>query len=91
MTQPAKIPHWRDMDEGWQGQFLQHWAKRHRYPGEFDETHLRFQDDSQPLWFAIRGLHDRIHAGTEGFPVPTDHVHLPPLDEQIKKDLEDVL
>jgi hypothetical protein len=79
------------MDEGWQGQFLQHWVKRHSYSGVFDETHLRFQDDSQPIWFAIRSLHERIHSGDSEFDIPKDHIHLPPLAEQIKRDLEELL
>lgn len=98
MSEPAKIPHWKDMDEGWNGQFLQHWRKRHHHPGVFDTTPENFPDDSKPLWYAIRSLHDRIHAGKaregesmEDFPIPTDHVHLLPLAEQIKKDLEELI
>lgn len=87
MADVAKIPHPYDMDQGWEGQFLQHWVKRHSYPGIFDLTHERFQDDSQPLWTAIRRLHERIHSGDSEFPIPTDHVHLPSLT----RELEDLL
>lgn len=91
MADIAKVPHWRDLDEGYQGQFLQHWVKRHSYPGVFDDTHETFQDDSQPLWFAIRGLHDKIHDGESEFPVPEDHVHLEPLDAAIARQLDELI
>lgn len=91
MAEVAKIPHPKDMDEGWEGQFLQHWVKRHSYEGYFDKTHEVFKDDSAPLWSAIKSLHNRIHEGKADIEVPTDHLHLIPLAEQIKKDLEDLI
>lgn len=87
MAEVAKIPHPYDMDQGWEGQFLQHWAKRHSIPGIFNETHTKFPDDSQPLWSAIRRLHERIHAGESEFDIPTDHIHL----ASVSKELEELL
>jgi len=91
MNEVAKIPSPKDMDEGWEGQFLQHWVKRHQIDGYFDKTHETFKDDSTPLWSAIKALHNRIHDGKTDIPVPDDHVHLLPLAEQIKKDLEELI
>lgn len=93
MAEPvAKLPAPEDMDVGWNGQFLQHWVKRHSHHGIFDTTHERYPDDSVPLWYGIRMWHDRIHAGSiDDLPAPTDHVHLPRLDPQIQKDLKDIL
>lgn len=74
------------------GQFRGHWAKRHSYPGAFDKTHEKFLDDDEPIWYAIRRLHDKIHDGeTDDFALPEDHIHLLPLAEQIKKDLEELI
>lgn len=85
MAEVAKIPHPKDMDEGENGQFLQHWAKRHSYPGIFDQTHLKFTDDSEPLWSAIKRLHERVHNGDSEFPVPTDHLHLEPISKMLEE------
>jgi len=96
-TEPAKIPHWRDMD--W-GQFKAHWEKRHVYENMFDKTGEKFPDDDDPLWYAIRALHDRIHSGVGrrgdpmDIPIPTDHVHLaplPPPDPEIQRQLEELI
>lgn len=74
MPDLAKVPHWRDMD---QGMFLAHWVKRHSYPGYFDKLHEKYPDDDANIWWAIKGHHDKIHAGTfKGFEIPADHVHL---------------
>lgn len=88
MPDMAKVPHWRDMD--W-SQFLQHWDKRHSYEGVFDTTSDRFPDDDAPIWYAIRSLHDRIHDGKSEFPIPADHIHLPPVPEEIKRALEELI
>ena len=88
MTDMARIPHWRDYDHN---DFLNHWVKRHSHPGVFDCTAERFPDDDQPIWYAIRSLHDRIHEGKSEFPIPTDHIHLPPVDPEIQRLLEELI
>lgn len=77
LTEDVNHLHWRDLGPG---DFLRHWSTHHQIPGVFDTTHLNFPDDQVPLWFAIRSLHDRIHAGASEFPVPRGHTHSHPLD-----------
>lgn len=91
LTDVAKIPHPKDMDTGYGGQFIQHWQKRHYYEGVFSSTHIQFPNDDTPLWSAIKALHNRIHEGKTEFPLPEDHVHLEPLDRDIAKLLEELL
>lgn len=93
----AKIPDWHDMDYG---QFRAHWFKRHSYMGYFaGERMAKYEDDDAPIWWAIKGHHDRIHAGTmeipkpDGgvWPPPSDHIHLPPVDPEIQRLLEELI
>lgn len=92
MTEVAKVPSWHDMD--W-GQFRAHWVKRHSIEGYFDDLHEKYDDDDHNIWWAIRGHHDKIHAGTfdedPRFDPPTDHVHLPRVDPEIQRLLEELI
>jgi hypothetical protein len=92
MTEVAKIPDWHDMD--W-GQFIQHWLKRHAYHEYFLDLHLKYPDDDANIWWSVKGHHDRIHAGTfdeqERFQPPKDHIHLPPVDPELHRILEELL
>lgn len=93
----AKVPDWHDMD--W-GQFAAHWHKRHGYLGYFPpEVMDKYPDDDCPLWWSVKGAHDKIHAGTleirksdGGIHLPpTDHIHLPRVDPAIQRALEELL
>lgn len=93
MADVAKVPDWHDMDDG---QFLQHWVKRHGHHGHFDTLHEKYPDDDHNIWWAIRGHHDKIHAGTfepgnPRFDPPADHVHLPRVDPEIYRLLEELI
>lgn len=88
----AKIPDWHDMDYG---QFAAHWVKRHSYHGYFLDLHLKYPDDDANIWWSIKGHHDRIHAGTfdprPQYRPPTDHIHLPRMDLEIQRLLEELI
>lgn len=92
----AKVPSHYDMD--W-GQFAQHWVKRHApYSPQWDGIAEKYPDDDAPIWWSLKSVHERNHQGRgrrideepDG-PCPTDHVHLPRVDPDIQRQLEELL
>lgn len=96
MTDIAKIPDHHDMD--W-GQFKAHWIKRHApLDPTWNNVAEKYDDDDAPIWWAVRNDHGRIHEGRGRTPedppfspVPIDHIHLPRIDPEIQRLLEELI